>query len=71
MRECSRCRRPAPDVATAALGAWDADGPDGSELICPGCMTRHESGAMDDDLTIALMEMDMDGRDGGPDGDDR
>jgi hypothetical protein len=34
-------------------------------------MTRHESGAMDDDLTIALMEMDLDAREGEPDGDER
>jgi hypothetical protein len=31
-------------------------------------MTRHESGAMDDDLTIAQMEMDLKAAEGDPDG---
>ena len=63
MRECSRCRRPAPPSDSAEFAAWHL-GPSDAELICPGCLTRGESTAGDDDLTIALMEIDVKGQDG-------
>jgi hypothetical protein len=69
MRECCRCRRSAPDRETAEFAAWLTGDRLGSNLVCPGCLTRSEADGGDDDLTIALMEIDMI-RDDGPPSDD-
>jgi hypothetical protein len=65
MRECSRCRRPAPDSGAPSFATWRLDEPPASGLVCPGCLTRIESRNAEDDLTIALMELDV-GDDDGP-----
>jgi hypothetical protein len=46
---CCRCRRPSPPQDSSEFGDWEAYG-DGTEVICPGCITGAEQQQMDEDM---------------------
>lgn len=47
---CARCKQEAPPEESDAFGDWEALGPDGDQIICPGCITGEEQQAMDEDM---------------------
>lgn len=47
-----------PDVESDEAVLWEAVGPDGLEVICPGCLTREEETAMAEDTMFVGFEAD-------------
>ena len=47
-QRCSRCNRSFPGWDDPEATYWEAFGPDGAELICPGCITGEEQQALDE-----------------------
>jgi len=47
---CIRCGKPAPDIEDDEFVEWEAADDEGTEIICPGCLTGTELVAMADDV---------------------
>lgn len=57
-QHCARCRRLAPAQESSEFGDWEALG-DGSEVICPGCITGAEQQRMDEEVMDVLDVLEM------------
>lgn len=55
--QCARCHREAPPQEAADFIFWEALG-DGSEVICPDCITGEERQAIDEAIVADLRQTD-------------
>jgi hypothetical protein len=61
MQICSRCGRAAPDQESDEFIQWEAAATDGTQRICPDCLTREKETEMGEDFMFTGFEAELEG----------